>query len=151
VDTAGLEDVDPLHCGPLDVSVGVHQPCFLKSTISFLVLLTLWERLWSWHLQVSDLLLVPIGDQADHCCVVSKLDDGVAVVRGHTAMGEQGVQERAKHTPLGGITTQSLFTPSVYMAMRYRVFLLQLEVMVTFNWPLVGDDHTVKVLQVTPL
>ena len=146
MDTAEHEAVDPLHCGPLDVSVGVHQPCFLKSTISSLVLLTLWERLWSWHL-----LLVAIGDQADHRCVVSKLDDGVAVVRGHTAMGEQGVQERAKHTPLGGITTQSLFTPSVYMAMRYRVFLLQLEVMVTFNWPLVGDDHTVKVLQVTPL
>ena len=54
--------------------------------------------------QVSDLL--PIGclvvgdDQAYHCCVVSKLNDGVGVVPGHAAVDEQGVQEWTEHAPL---------------------------------------------------
>jgi hypothetical protein len=52
--------------------------------------------------QVSDLL--PIGClivvQAYHCCVVSKLNDGVGVVLGHTVVGEQGIQEGTKYTPL---------------------------------------------------
>jgi hypothetical protein len=53
------------------------------------------------HCQVSDLLIV-VSDQAYHCCVVSKLNDGVGVVPGHAVMGEQGVQEGTKHTPLRG-------------------------------------------------
>ena len=36
------------------------------------------------------------------CFVVSKLNDGVGVVLGHAVMGEQGVQEGTKHTPLRG-------------------------------------------------
>ena len=58
------------------------------------------------HPQVSDLLpigcLVAVDDQAYHCCVVCKLNDGVGVVPGHTVVGEQGVQEGTKHTPLRG-------------------------------------------------
>ena len=34
--------------------------------------------------------------------VVSKLNDGVGVVFGHAAVGEQGVQEGTKYTPLRG-------------------------------------------------
>ena len=45
--------------------------------------------------QVSDFLsigcLIVVGDQAYHRCVISKLNDGVGVVLGHTVMGEQGV------------------------------------------------------------
>ena len=41
-----------------------------------------------------------VGDQAYHCCVVSKLNDGVGVVFGHAVVGEQGVQEGSKYTPL---------------------------------------------------
>jgi hypothetical protein len=42
------------------------------------------------HGQVSDLLhigcLVVIGDQAYHCCVIGKHNDGVGVVPGHAVM-----------------------------------------------------------------
>ena len=45
------------------------------------------------HFQGSDLLLVDcliaVGDQAYHRCVVSKLVDGVGVVRGHAVVGQQ--------------------------------------------------------------
>ena len=58
------------------------------------------------HEQVSDLLrigcLIIVGDQAYHCCVVSKLNDGVRVTFGHAVVGEQGVQEGTKHTRLMG-------------------------------------------------
>ena len=41
------------------------------------------------HGQVSDLLgcLIVVGDQAYHCCVDCKLNDGVGVVPGHAVMG----------------------------------------------------------------
>ena len=58
------------------------------------------------HGHVSDLLaigcLIVVGNQAYHCCVIRKLNDGVEVVFGHTVVGEQGVQEGTKHTPLKG-------------------------------------------------
>jgi hypothetical protein len=42
------------------------------------------------HGQVSDLLpvgcLVVVGDQAYHCCVIGKLNDGVGVVPGRAVM-----------------------------------------------------------------
>ena len=54
------------------------------------------------HGQVSDLLpirsLIVVGDQAYHCCVISKLNYGV----GHAVMSEQGVQEGTEHTHLRG-------------------------------------------------
>ena len=55
---------------------------------------------------MSDLLpigcLIVVGAQAYHCCVISKLNDGVVVVPGHAVVGEQGVQEGTKHAPLRG-------------------------------------------------
>ena len=58
------------------------------------------------HGQVSDLLplgcLVVVGDQAHHCCVISKLNDGVGVVPGHAVGREQGVQKGTEHAPLRG-------------------------------------------------
>ena len=58
------------------------------------------------HCQVSDLLpigcLIIVSDQSYHRCVISKLDDGVGVVHGHAVVGEQGVQEGTRHTPLRG-------------------------------------------------
>jgi hypothetical protein len=64
------------------------------------VLLTLRERLLSWHCQFSYLLPICclIVDQAYHC-VVSKLNDGVGVVFGHAVVGEQGIKEGTKYTP----------------------------------------------------
>ena len=41
-----------------------------------------------------------INNQENHRCVVSKLDDGVGVVRGQTVVGKWGVQAGAKPTPL---------------------------------------------------
>ncbi|KAI3374041.1 hypothetical protein L3Q82_022608 [Scortum barcoo] len=44
-----------------------------------------------------------LGDQANDGRVVSKFDDdGVGAVGGHAVMREQGVQQRAEHTALGG-------------------------------------------------
>jgi hypothetical protein len=40
--------------------------------------------------------------------VISKLNDGVGVVLGHTVMGEQGVQEETKCTPLKGPGVEDL-------------------------------------------
>ena len=57
------------------------------------------------HCQVSDFLpigcLVVVGDQAYHCCVIIKLNDGVGVLPGCAVMSEQGVQEGAEHAPEG--------------------------------------------------
>ena len=50
------------------------------------------------HCKVSD--LNDVGDQAYYRCAVGKLNDGVGVVLGHAVVGEQGVQEGIKHTPL---------------------------------------------------
>ena len=53
--------------------------------------------------QLSDLLpigcLIIVGDQAYHCGVVSKLNDGVGVVFGHAVTGKQGVQEGTSTHP----------------------------------------------------
>ena len=58
------------------------------------------------HGQVSDLLpigcLVVVGDQAYHCWVICKLNDGVGLVLGHAVKGEQGVQGGTVHTPPRG-------------------------------------------------
>ena len=76
---------------------------FLYATISSFVFLTLRKRLSSWR--HTDLFpiggLIVVGEQAYHRHVVSKLN-GVGVVRGHTVVGEQGVQEGTKPTPLWG-------------------------------------------------
>jgi hypothetical protein len=45
--------------------------------------------------------------------VVSKLNDGVGVVRGHAVMGEQGVKEGAKHAPLRVSVADVLGHPQV--------------------------------------
>ena len=47
-----------------------------------------------------------VGDQAYHCCVVCKHNDGVGVVPGHAVVGEQGVQERTEHAPLGSSSVE---------------------------------------------
>ena len=56
--------------------------------------------------QVSELLpigcLIVVSDQAYHCCVIGKLNDGVGVVSGRAVMSEQGVQEGTEHAPLRG-------------------------------------------------
>ena len=53
------------------------------------------------HCQFSDLpigRLIVVGEQAYHCCVVSKLNDGAGVVFGHAFLGEQGVLEGTQLT-----------------------------------------------------
>jgi hypothetical protein len=56
--------------------------------------------------QVFDLLptgcLIVVGDWAYHCCVISKLNDGVGVMPGRAVMSEQRVQEGTEHAPLRG-------------------------------------------------
>ena len=54
-------------------------------------------RTFALHGQVPDLLpigcLIIVGDQAYHCCVIRKLNDGVEVVPGRAVISEHGVQE----------------------------------------------------------
>ena len=58
----------------------------------------------SWHHTARSHLLpigclIIVGDQAYHCCIVSKLKDGVGVVLGQAVMG---VEEGTKYAPLRG-------------------------------------------------
>ena len=58
------------------------------------------------HSQVSDLLpmgcLVSVSNQANHCCVICKHNDGVGVMPGPAVVGEQGGQEGTEPAPLRG-------------------------------------------------
>ena len=106
VDTKELKTLDPLHYSPVDVNGGlfgrpfpvVHDQLLCLAHIEGEVVVL------APHCQFSDLFpigcLIIVGDHAYHCCAISKLNDGVGVMLGHAVMGEQGVQEETKHTPL---------------------------------------------------
>ena len=73
VDTKELETLDPLHYSPVDQIVHYQLLCLAHTEGEVVVLAP--------QCQFSDLLpigrLIIVGDQAYHCCVVSKLNDGV--------------------------------------------------------------------------
>ena len=108
MDAKELEALNLLHYCPVDENGGVlgppfpvvhnHLLCLAHIEGEVVVLLP--------HSQVSDLLhigcLIVVGDQVYHCCVISKLNDGVGVVPGHAVMSEQEVQEGTEHAPLRG-------------------------------------------------
>ena len=105
MDTKELEALDLLHYSPIDENGGVLGPLFRVVHDNFLCLDHVEGEVvvLASHDQVSDLLpvgcLVVVDDQAYHCCVIGKLDDGFRVVPGHAVMSEQGVQERVStHT-----------------------------------------------------
>ena len=50
--------------------------------------------------------LVVVGDQAYHCSVIGKLNDGIGVVPGRAVMNEQGVQEGTEYAPLRGLCVE---------------------------------------------
>lgn len=107
METKELEALNSLHYSPVDVNGGVLGPPFpvvhdqllcLDHNMGDVVVLAP-------HCKVSDLsigYLIVVVDQANHCCVNCKLNVGVGVVFGHAVMGEQGLQEGPKHTPLRG-------------------------------------------------
>ena len=70
------------------------------------------------HGQVSDFLPIGclVGDQAYHCCVIGKLNDGVGVVPGCAVMSEQGVQEGTAHVPLSGPCVEDVLPTPVSLA-----------------------------------
>ena len=90
MDTKELETLDLLHYSPVGFNGGLFGPpfpvvhnqllCLAHNDGEVVVL--------SPRCQVSDLLpigcLIIVGDQAYHCCVISKLNDVVRVVFGHT-------------------------------------------------------------------
>ena len=100
--------LNPLHYSPVDVNGGLFGPPFpvLHDQLICLVHTEGEVVVLAPHCQFSDLIpivrLTVVCDQAYHCCVVSKLNDGVGVVFGHAVVGEQGVQEWTKYTPLRG-------------------------------------------------
>ena len=84
MDTKELEALNLLHCSPVDENGGVLGPpfplvhnrllCLDHVEGEFVVLAP--------HCQVSDLPIgchVIVSDQAYHCCVIGKLNDGVGV------------------------------------------------------------------------
>ena len=102
MDTNELETLNLLHYSPVDVNGGLFGPPFPAVHDQ---LLCLAHIVPAPHCQVSDLsigCLIVVSDQAYHCCVVSKLNDGVGGVFGHAVVGVQGLQEGTKHTPLRG-------------------------------------------------
>ena len=112
MDTKELETLDPLHFRPIDVNGGVFGPLFPIVHNQLLCLAHIEGEVVALapHCLVSDLLpigwLIVGGDQAYHCCVVSKLNDDLGVVLGHAVVGEQGVQEGTKHAPLTGLSVE---------------------------------------------
>jgi hypothetical protein len=83
VDAKELEALNLLHCNPVAENGGVLGPPF--PVVSF-VLITLREMLLSWHHTARSLTssligcVIVVSDQAYHCCVIGKLNDGVGVV-----------------------------------------------------------------------
>ena len=103
--TEELEAFHLLDCGPVDVDGSCSLYCLLKSIIAFVDVKG--EAIFLAPLrQGSHLLpvgcLVIVSNQAYYCCIVCKLDDSVGGIRGHTVMGEQGVEKGAEHAPLRG-------------------------------------------------
>ena len=100
--------LDSLHYSPVKVKGDLFSPPFPVVHDQLLCLAHIEGEVvvLATHCQVSDLLpigcLIVIDDQAYHCCVISKLNDGVGVLFVHAVMGEQGVQEGTKHTLLRG-------------------------------------------------
>ena len=98
----------PLHFSSVNVNGGLFGPPFpiVSDQLLFLAGIEGEVVVLAPHCQFSDLLpigrLIVVSDQAYHCCVVSKLNDSVGVAFGHLIMGEQGIQEGTKHTPLRG-------------------------------------------------
>jgi hypothetical protein len=96
VDTKELETLNPLHYSPIDVNGGLFGLPFPVIHNQFLCLARIEGEVvvLAPHCHFSDLLpigcLIVVGNQAYHCCVVSKLN-GVGVVFGHAVMGDQGV------------------------------------------------------------
>ena len=50
--------------------------------------------------------LIVVADETHHGCVVRKLDDAVGVVQRRAVVGQQGEEEGAQHTSLGGSRVQ---------------------------------------------
>ena len=101
-----LETLDKLHNSPVNVNGGLFGPPFSAGKDHLLCLAHIEGGVvvLAPHCQVSYLPIgcLVVGDQAYHCCVVSKLNDGVGIMLGHAVVGEQGEQEGTKHAPLRG-------------------------------------------------
>ena len=96
MDTKELETLDPLHYTLIDVNVGLFCPPFPVVHDQFLYPAHIEGEVvvLAPHCQFSDLLLIGclivVGDQAYHCCVVSKPNDGVGVVFATQSLLKQG-------------------------------------------------------------
>src|SRR4029434_1184605 len=62
------------------------------------------------HRQVLDLFpvgrLIVVTDEANHRCVVCKLDNGIRTMYSCAVVGEKGVEERAQHAALWDTSVQ---------------------------------------------
>ena len=97
MDANELEALNLLQYSPVDENGGVLGPPLPVVHNHLLCLHHVEREVVVITPQVYDLLpigcLIVVSDQAYHCCVISKLNDGVGVVPGHVVVGEQGVQE----------------------------------------------------------
>jgi hypothetical protein len=104
VDAKELEDLNLLHDSHVDENGGVLGPPFPVIHKNVLCLDNVEGEVdvLAPHGQISDLFLIVVRDQAYHCCVISKLIDGVGVMPGRAVMSEQGSQEGTKHASMRG-------------------------------------------------
>ena len=107
MDTEEFEALNLLHYSPGDENGGLLGPPLL--VVISLLLVTLRERLLSWHHAARSLtssLYAALSRLAVRrtyrCCVIGKLNDGVGVMPGRAVMSEQGVQEGTEYAPLRG-------------------------------------------------
>ena len=110
LNTEELEAADPLYCCPVDgdggVSYSLSLPVVHNQLLGFAEVL-MEVGVLAPRCQGSDLSVRPlvfVGDQAN---VISKLEDCVGAVCGHTVRNEQGAEKRAEHGALGCASVES--------------------------------------------
>ena len=60
----------------------------------------------SWFTLLPVVGLIVVADETHHGCVICKLDEEVGAVGGCAVVGQQGEEQGAEHTSLGGTCTQ---------------------------------------------
>ena len=106
VDTQELEAGDTLNLRSVDMDGGVCATCLPEVNNEIFGLLGVESQVvvGAPLRQVLDLFyvgrLIVVADEANHCYVVCKLDNGIRTINRCAVVAEEGVEERTQHTAL---------------------------------------------------